>query len=295
MAAGQPLNVSPGALFGLGAAIAWGVADFYIAVLGRRLGWFRTTVGLGIGAAVLVVIPFALLRPEVAMAGRDWIVLVVNAALVIPLLFTFYRALEEGPIAIVTPVVTAYAAIVVMLSLLLLRERLTLGQGLGTLAAIGGVLFASVDLRKMAEGQKRIGLGVWLGIASMIGFGLSAFVGAFYAHKYGWLVPAFFGRMIISSSMMLLAAMRRQWPWQQASPRVVLWVTAIGALEYGGYLMYARGAELGFISIVAAASASYPLIPLVLGIAVFKERLAPNQGVGVAVVLAGVLLLSLSG
>ena len=57
--------------------------------------------------------------------------------------------------------------------------------------------------------------------------------------------------------------------------------------------MYAVGAEHGFVSIVLAASAVFPLIPVALSIAVFRERIVPNQAGGIALVVVGLLLLGL--
>jgi drug/metabolite transporter (DMT)-like permease len=282
-------------MFGLLAASGWGLADFYIAVLGRRIGWFRATVGMGIAAAVLITTLFFILRPAVGIAPRDWLVLVALAIGTVPLLFAFYKALEEGPLAIVTPVVTAYAAIVVLLSLLILGERLNAGQWTGVSLAIGGVALASMDLRRIIPGESRVGLGVWLGIASMFGFGVSAFIGGFYAQRYGWLVPTFFVRIMVSGLILLIASATKQWPWQRAGPRWLALLAFVGALEFAGYLAFVRGAEVGFVSIVAASSAAYPLIPLIMGLIVFRERLAPNQGVGIFAALAAVILLALSG
>lgn len=250
---------------------------------------------MGIAGAAVAAIAFFAISPRVQISARDWVGMVALSIVVVPVLFTFYRALEAGPVAIVTPVVTAYAAIVVLLSLLLLRERLNAGQSIGTIGAIGGVAFASADFRRLPLGTKRVTFGVWLGLVSMVGFGFTAFASGFFAQKYGWLAPSFFVRIMVTGMVMALATVRRQWPWQRANPSWLALLLLIGAIEFTGFLAFARGAELGFISIVAAASACYPLIPLIMGILVFRERLAPNQAVGIAVVLGAVLLLALSG
>jgi uncharacterized membrane protein len=66
-----------------------------------------------------------------------------------------------------------------------------------------------------------------------------------------------------------------------------------GAADILGVVMYSIGAEHGFISIVLTASAVFPLIAVALSIAVFGERLVTNQAVGIALVVAGLLLLGL--
>jgi len=66
-----------------------------------------------------------------------------------------------------------------------------------------------------------------------------------------------------------------------------------GVVELFGSMLYARGAEVGLVSIVTAASATYPFIPVLGGVVLLHERLVPNQYVGVALVVAGLMLLAL--
>ena len=68
---------------------------------------------------------------------------------------------------------------------------------------------------------------------------------------------------------------------------------AIGVLDIGGFAAFARGSELGFISITAAASVIYPMIPILFGVLYLRERPAFSQWVGVATVGAGLTLLTL--
>ena len=60
-----------------------------------------------------------------------------------------------------------------------------------------------------------------------------------------------------------------------------------------GYLMFNRGAELGEVAITSAAASSYPLIPILVGLIAYRERVAWYQLVGVGGVLVGMVVLSL--
>ena len=64
-----------------------------------------------------------------------------------------------------------------------------------------------------------------------------------------------------------------------------------GAADIVGVVSLSVGAERGDNSIVLAASAVFPLIAVALSIVVLRERLVPNQVVGVALVVLGLLLL----
>jgi uncharacterized membrane protein len=58
-------------------------------------------------------------------------------------------------------------------------------------------------------------------------------------------------------------------------------------------VLLAIGIALGYASFVMTGSGAYPLIPALLAILVLRERLAPNQYVGVAVLVAGLVALGL--
>ena len=66
-----------------------------------------------------------------------------------------------------------------------------------------------------------------------------------------------------------------------------------GLLDASGYIWSSRGAEIGEVAITSAAASAYPVIPIIVGLFLLRERVAWHQLVGVAGVLAGMVVLSL--
>ena len=106
----------------------------------------------------------------------------------------------------------------------------------------------------------------------------------------------------LSMAVVLLVAAALAWararPKAQDRPPLVrsaLWFAIlVGLVELLGTMSYARGAEVGLLSIVTAASATYPLIPVLGGVTLFHERPAPTQYIGVAMVVGGLIALALA-
>jgi uncharacterized membrane protein len=67
-----------------------------------------------------------------------------------------------------------------------------------------------------------------------------------------------------------------------------------GTADLLGVVTYSIGSERGFLSIVLAASAVFPMIAVAGSVVFLGERPVPNQYVGVAVVAVGLLLLGIS-
>jgi uncharacterized membrane protein len=67
-----------------------------------------------------------------------------------------------------------------------------------------------------------------------------------------------------------------------------------GIFDLLGVASYSAGAAQGYLSIVLAASAIFPMVAVGLSMIFLGERLVANQYLGVVAVVGGLLLLALS-
>ena len=145
-----------GILFGIGAAASWGLADYFIAIVTRKAGYLRTLAMVLGGATVFLVLVTATTETP-RLSAAQWICCLALAPLSLIFYLSFYRALELGPIAIVSPVASAYAVVTVLLSVVLLEEALTFRQGLGVALTFCGVVLAAVVLGRLPRDVRRLG------------------------------------------------------------------------------------------------------------------------------------------
>jgi uncharacterized membrane protein len=112
-----------------------------------------------------------------------------------------------------------------------------------------------------------------------------------YTREFGWLVPvvvARVGAMVVLLGL-LATPLRRAAVSQRG--RGVAWAVGTGLADAAGVAFFARGDQVGLVSITAAASSAYPIIPLVGGLVLLHERLARRQACGAALIMAGPVLL----
>jgi drug/metabolite transporter (DMT)-like permease len=64
-----------------------------------------------------------------------------------------------------------------------------------------------------------------------------------------------------------------------------------GLADAAGVLFFVRGDQVGLVAITAAVSSAYPLIPLIGGLVLLRERMARLQAGGAVLILAGLVLL----
>ena len=288
-------------IYGLGAAIGWGFADLWAALSGRRIGALPTLVitqltTTAIASAVVAGSGTSLttLRPILG-----WIV--PNAFLTAAAYYTLYRGLALGPVAVVSPLLATYGVVPVGLSVLLLGESLAPLTAIGIAVTIAGAVLASSDLRVIDKVRARAP-GLRWALAATALFGLSTYVFGWSAQQAGWLPALWFSRAAMSAIFVSAAVIARARRARRGeadgtvdaerdvpSARAVAFAAMLGFADLLGSMSYSRGAALGFISIVTAASATYPVVPVLGGVAFLRERPAPNQYLGIVLVIAGLL------
>ena len=282
-------------IYGLGAAIFWGIADLFAAFSGRRVGVAATVLLSQVGAAVVISV-------VVLASGHDldrldevagWLLPIAGVTAVAYV--TLYRALELGPIALVSPLLASYAVIPVLLAVIFLDETLGSVEIAGAAVTIGGAVVTCADVRSLRTGTRVPAAALPWALASTVLFGTAAYAVAWSAKRVGWLTSLWLVRtstalLFVIAAVVAIAVVR---PAVRGtlSTRAVALCALLGVADLAGTISYSRGSEVGLVSIVTAVSATYPLIPVFGGIALLDERPAINHYIGVAMVIAGLLLL----
>jgi drug/metabolite transporter (DMT)-like permease len=282
-------------LYGLVAAVGWGLSDFFGAVVGRRIGSLATVLVAQTFSALFVT---ALLLAGEHDAGAaapfvGWIVLngVVSAAAYA----SHYRALELGPVAVVSPIGACYALVGVALSMIVLGERPSGLALTGGAVTVAGVMLTSTDLRALRAGTHGMPPGLpWAAVAAVT-FGIGGFLLAYLSKELGWVIGLWSSRVAQLAGFVGLAALAgRDVPRRvRAAPAMLAGAIVVGLADLIGVVSYSVGNETEFASILFVSSAVFPLLAVVLSVAFLRERPVPNQYVGVAMTVAGLALLGL--
>jgi drug/metabolite transporter (DMT)-like permease len=283
--------MSDGFVLGTLAAIAWGLADVFVTYVSRRGGFFRTLLlSQAFGVALLVVVALAL-DDLPGPSTAQLLALVALGPVAVAAYAGFYRALELGPIAIVSPIASANGAVVVLLAVLVLGESLTAVQAVGCFLVLGFIVLAAREPR--AEPAERNRSGIRLALVASAAFGGYLFALATMSDELGWLVPILIARSV-TVAIVAAVAVARPPPNRGSLGRLgLLGCLGAGLLDASGYLVFNRGAEIGEVAITSAAAAAYPVIPILVGLFMLRERIAWHQLVGVGGVLCGMVVLSL--
>jgi drug/metabolite transporter (DMT)-like permease len=276
------------ALLALAASLSWGLGDFLGGVKARALP------SLMVLAASQ---PFGLAALGVAVAARGigipgdevaWSAL--SAVLGTIGLFAFYRGLAAGAMSVVAPIAAVAAGIPVIWGVAVSGDRIHGLQAIGFIAAVGGSVAASLELR--AE-RTQVAAGVGWAALAMLAFG-AYFVPMHAASTHDWLWPAFLFRCTSVTIVCSLALARRV---RVASLRPHwLGLVAVGFLDTGGNALFAAASSShGLLSVVSVLASLYPVVTVLLARLVLGERVERTQDAGVLVALVGVVLITAGG
>jgi len=280
-------------IFGLAAALGWGLADFFGAVSGRRIGSIGAVMSGQLLSAVFMTVVLVATGTTLAPLGPDMWLVVLNGAAAAFAYVTHYKALELGPVAVVSPIGAGYAVVGVALAILILGERPTGLALIGAGIAVVGVALVSTDLKKLREGIRNHLPGLPWAVAAAIGFGVAGFLLGWISDRAGW-IAGLWGSRVAQIAFFVPLVIVFPAELSRLRPGFGLWVALLaGAADILGVVTFSAGSERGLNSIVLAASAVFPLIAVTLSVIVFKETLVANQLAGIVLVVGGLLLLGL--
>jgi drug/metabolite transporter (DMT)-like permease len=273
--------LSPFAL-ALGASLAWGVADFVGPLMSRSLGTLRVLLWAQVGGVAALVLALAV-RAE---APHGWGVLYAIAAGCggIAGLYAYYRGMQLGQMSVVAPIAGISAVIPVAVGFAS-GDSPSAAQVAGVACAIVGVGFASVEHQ---DGSRRIATGVGLALLAALGFGLY-FPWMHAAGKVDFWWASFVFR---TTALVLVAgAAAAVRPALRVSPQNLAIAAAVGIGDTVGNVLFAASSAHGLVSLTSVLASLYPIVTVLLAAAILKERVAGLQRAGVALTLAGVVLI----
>lgn len=201
----------------------------------------------------------------------------------------FYHALAVGKMGIVSPITAVLAAALPLIFGMVRGDRLTVGQIVGLVLALGAIVMISLSFEN--AGTREIATaGVREAIVTGFLFG-AFFILLSYTHPAAGLHNLLAAR-IASITLLLLAALITRTPLGPARGDWRLIVGA-GVLDMSANILYVLATFWGYLSIAAVLTSLYPASTVLLARIVLNERLILTQKAGVALALAGVVLISL--
>jgi len=323
---------------GLGVTVAllWGSTDILATLAARRLNTFKITF-VSQAAGLLALLAFG------TVAFWRWHLPFTLTAFILSALigiftglcaalgyFALYRALEIGPIALVSPLTATSSTFTLILAALILKEQLTPERtGLVTLVILG-ITLASASLAELRILLKKPGYSLWSqgvrwAVVATLAWGALDFGIGASASVSGWFLPVLWTRFFSILFLTLISCWKRHrqlsraqatavpssneetlslllpslediaqvWnPFSKMGSGILLALLA-GMIESTAILTFSLDTRIATTGITSAISSSYALVVMMFGMIVYRERLAKNQLFGIVIFMISLFVLAL--
>ena len=135
--------------------------------------------------------------------------------------------------------------------------------------------------------------GLFFGFISMLCFGLEFFGISVATEHFGPLQPILWSRLCSVFMLLIYASRSQTRVWKDINVKQLGVIALIGILDTIGMAWYDLGTGRSATSVIAALSSTYTLLPTLVGVLFYRERLPLSQWVWIGLLIAGILLFSL--
>lgn len=272
-----------GILYALASAAVWGAGDLGGGLASRKLHQFQVVALSAASGIVLLVICWTVRgEPVPTAAAVMWSVLAgLSGACGIGAL---YHGLSLGNAALVAPTAGVVGALLPVSVTVARRGLPTAMQLAGFLCAMAGIWLVAKSSRMTADSVRG------LKIAMFAGVGLGGFL-VLIAQVPDDLA---FGPLTVARSIALLVSLsvlsvkRIPLPGVSSSPLAL----GTGVLDAAGTVFYVFAKQYTRLDVAAVLSSMYPVSTVLLARLLLNEHVTLAQGVGVALCLAAVALIT---
>lgn len=285
-------GLSPG-LWGSFTALGWGTSDFIARFTGRAAGHQSALFGMLLSGSIALTLIVLISGAELTWTpGPLWLLGASGACIMLATLW-LYRGLATGPISIVSPIVGAYPALVVLLAVIFGARPSSLQWSAMALTMFGVIVVARSaesfeEVGKRSRGELRTT--VIVSLLSAVGFALGVFTAQEAVPVYGNLQTIWLSRLVSLACLILIFAGKGARP--VIPPAWWPLVIVQGMIDTSGYLFLYQGSYGEGAEIAAVTASAFGAVTTILARLFLKERMPAVQWGGIACIFAGVAVLS---
>jgi drug/metabolite transporter (DMT)-like permease len=278
------------------AAIGWGISDYVGGDVSRRNAPVFIVVAVSEVFGVMLLVPVLLAQGSALPAGPRLLAAVFAGCSTTVELGLIYRALSRGRALITAPVAALGAAVAVVIGVLG-GDTLSPMILLGLVCALVGSAICSWDPspEPSVAPLRRSDAMVSLGAALSVGVTLALLHTAGHLNPYWVTAVQHLSTAGSAAVLALVGAVRAVSHGEPGeallSRRRLVGLALIAIAGTGGDVSYVSASHRGALSIVAALASLYPVVTIALGRVLRGHHATAVQLVGVALALAGAVLL----
>lgn len=281
-------------VFALVSYFTWGAGIFFEAIVARRL----SSLSLAFWSLLLSVLVSSLYAPFVLNDLRNLtfslLVFIVFIGLVglFSGTLVYYEALKKGNRVLVATIASSFPAVTVLISVIFLKERISLNQLVAIIIIFVGIIFSSLELKEIRNKNLLKDKSLVLALITMVAWGFWAAMLKIPVAKLGWFWPNYITFLLFP--LIFFYIKLKKAPIQKPTIKgvfvpLVVSTALVRIAEYS----YNFGISKGLVTVVAPIAGANPTLFVILAFLFFKDPITKQQILGIITTLLGIILLSL--
>ena len=284
-------------LFGLGAALSYGFADFFGAIASRKIRVLVVTAVASFSGFLFQLVLLPILGAQFTTQSVFWGFLAGVCSVVA--LVALYASLAIGPISVISPLGALVSALVpAFIGVFILGESfsfigwIAIGMALVAILLVAFIPGADVRLPKLRATVLAVVAGTAIGLAiTTLAFAPSD------AGIAAILTMRFIAALILGLASLYFVfrkiSLRASGSEEKLTPRIWGVVALTGVLDACANIFFILAAQIGSLSVVGVLTALYPVGTIVLARFVLKEKVAISQAVGIILAITACVFLAI--
>ncbi len=283
------MAILTGVIAGLAAMVFWGSSDYFSKFVMQKITLKQMLVWNAL-IAFLAMLPIGFLFWNTPNPNLSSLLFAIAGGVFNGIaLLCFYIALSKENLSLVSALGSAYPAITIILSVFILHEIISLKEGIGIALILIGLFAASISSLK---GTLSFSKATPLLITAVIFWGFGFFFYKFSIPGIGWYATALIAT-IAQLIIFCAFALRKENMRAAIEKKTMPVIISAAILSAAGITAYSFGLSVERVSIVTPISALFPVVAIILGVFLLKEKLLLHQSIGIAAVIIGVVITSI--
>lgn len=204
----------------------------------------------------------------------------------------YYEGIKAGAPALVGAVASSFSAVIVIIALLFLGDKINSLQIVAIILIIIGIILSSLDLNEIRKKKINLEKSALFALVAMISWGISLGFVKILVEKIGWFWPNYitFGMFPLLFLFIKSKKIKITNPIKSGVfiPFIIS-ILFVRIAEFSYNFAIGKGSQ----SIVASISGANPILFVVLAFFVFKDKIKRQQIIGILSALAGIVLISI--
>jgi drug/metabolite transporter, DME family len=276
------------------AAVLWGIIAFFVKAL-AEMGFTPmeiVSIRVSVAYILLLLIGLSYKRKELLVKKKDLPIFFGSGVVSIVFFnWCYFTTINQMNLSLAVILLYTAPAIVVLLSRVIFKEKLTKQKIIAVIGTLIGCIFITgVGSNNSSEFTI---IGLLTGIGSGIGYALYSIFGKLALRKYSPFTITIFTFLFASIFLLPITTL-----WDKAyllfQAKTLFWALGLGAIPTViAYLLYTKGLEQVESGKAAIIATIEPLVATMIGLFLYNERLGFLQIIGIGFIFSSVIIVNL--